>query len=241
MLVVASADTAPQAGEPLVLELDGRPVTVEVAGCVSYAPFHQSDGTGTVLCSEETFRQLTGAQGYTILDLQLHTGTTQAQVDALHQLAGDDCTFSDARMDNSSARGVYYSFALLVYGFLLLIALITMFNVVNSIAMSVAARTQQYGTFLAIGLSQRQLGRMVAAEAGSYILSGAAVGTAAGLPLNHFLFQQLIQHRWGDAWTVPWTALGLILLLLLVSVALAVYGPLKRLRALSVVETLQAQ
>ena len=229
MLVVASADTAPQAGEPLVLELDGRPVTVEVAGCVSYAPFHQSDGTGTVLCSEETFRQLTGAQGYTILDLQLHPGTTPAQVDALHQ------------MDNSSARGVYYSFALLVYGFLLLIALITMFNVVNSIAMSVAARTQQYGTFLAIGLSQRQLGRMVAAEAGSYILSGAAVGTAAGLPLNHFLFQQLIQHRWGDAWTVPWTALGLILLLLLVSVALAVYGPLKRLRALSVVETLQAQ
>lgn len=241
VLVVASADTAPQAGAPLVLELDGRPVTVEVAGCVSYAPFHQSDGTGTVLCSEETFQQLTGAQGYTILDLQLHPGTTQAQVDALHQLAGDDCTFSDARMDNSSARGVYYSFALLVYGFLLLIALITMFNVVNSIAMSVAARTQQYGTFLAIGLSQRQLGRMVAAEAGSYILSGAAVGTAAGLPLNHFLFQQLIQHRWGDAWTVPWTALGLILLLLLVSVALAVYGPLKRLRALSVVETLQAQ
>lgn len=241
VLVVGSEDTAPQVGEQLVLELDGRPVTTEVAGCVSYAPFHQSDGTGTVLCSEETFRQLTGAQGYTILDIQLRSGTTQAQVDALHQLAGDGYTFSDSRMGNSSARGAYYSFALLVYGFLLLIALITVFNVVNSLAMSVAARTRQYGTFLAIGLSQRQLRRMVSAEAGSYVLSGAAAGTVLGLVLNRFLFQQLISFRWGETWRIPWGALGLILLLLAVSVALAVYGPLKRLRKLSVVETLDAQ
>lgn len=241
VLVVSSTETAPQTGTPLTIQLNGQAHTVTVAGCVSYAPFHQSDGTGTVLCSEETFRQLTGAQGYTILDIQLRPGTTQAQVDRLHQLAGDGYTFSDARMDNSSARGAYYSFALLVYGFLLLIALITIFNVVNSIAMSTAARTQQYGTFRAIGLSQRQLRRMVAAEAGTYVLSGAAAGTVLGLLANRLLFQLLIHSRWGDAWRVPWAALGIILLVLLLSLVLAVHGPLKRLRQMSVLDTLHAQ
>ena len=51
---------------------------------------------------------------------------------------------------------------------LVLIALITIFNVMNSIAMSVAARMKQYGAFRAIGLTNRQLTRMIVAEAAAY-------------------------------------------------------------------------
>ena len=66
----------------------------------------------------------------------------------------------------------------------MVIALITIFNVVNSIAMSVASRTKQYGAFRAIGLSTRQLSKMVVAEAGAYALSGSVAGTVLGLLAN---------------------------------------------------------
>ena len=83
-------------------------------------------------------------------------------------------------MSNSSVRGTYYCFCLFIYGFLVLIALITVFNIINSITMSVAARTRQYGVFRAIGLSTRQLKKMIIAEACVYTITGSIIGTVLG-------------------------------------------------------------
>lgn len=101
------------------------------------------------ICSEETFRTLTGQDGYTILDLQLNADATDADVEAIRTQVGSGTTFSDDRRSNSEAIGAYYSFALFVYGFLSVIALIAVFNIVNSISMSVSARVRQYGAMRA--------------------------------------------------------------------------------------------
>ena len=119
----------------------------------------------TIICSETLFRELTGETNYTILDVQLTKQATEEDVNVIRRAAGANVIFSDRRSSNDEARGAYYSFALFVYGFLILIALITVFNIINSIAMSVSARIRQYGSMRAIGMSNRQLVRMIAAEA----------------------------------------------------------------------------
>lgn len=102
-------------------------------------------------------------------------------MNAIRAQAGTAVTFIDDRISNASARGTYYCFALFVYGFLAVIALIAVFNVINSIAMSVCARTRQYGVFRALGLTDRQLARMVTSEAATYTVLGGILGTALGL------------------------------------------------------------
>ena len=64
---------------------------------------------------------------------------------------------------------------------LAVIALIAVFNVVNSIAMSVSARMNEYGAMRAIGMSTGQMVRMVAAETASYVFWGIASGCSVGL------------------------------------------------------------
>ena len=145
------------------------------------------------------------------------------------------------RQDNSSTLGVYYCVWLFLYGFLALIALITVFNVINSIALSVSARTKQYGAFRAIGLSTRQLSRMVIAEASTYAITGCVVGTVLGLICNRVLFALLINSKWGDSWTIPWVELGIIVLIMVLSVVLAVRGPIKKMQKMSIVDTISAQ
>lgn len=115
------------------------------------------------------------------------------------------------------------------------------FNVINSIALSVAARTKQYGAFRAIGLSTHQLSRMVIAEAATYAVSGCIIGTLLGLICHKLLFSLLISYNWGEAWTMPFTELGIILLIVVLSVILAVYGPIQRIRKMSIVDTISAQ
>ena len=213
--------------------------TVPVAATLNYTPFATS--SDTVICSESLFTAITGQSGYTIIDVQLRHGKTDEQAEQIRQLAGSDYAFSNRMLSNSEVRGTYYAFALFFYGFLALIALITVFNIVNSISMSVSARMKQYGAMRAIGMSGRQLLRMVAAETLTYVVCGIVVGCAVGLPLNRFAFENMVTPNWGNAWYIPFGALGLILLIMLLAALLAIWSPAKRIRAMSIVDTISAQ
>lgn len=137
--------------------------------------------------------------------------------------------FSDERMGNRNTRGAYYCFGLFTYGFLILIALITLFNIINSMSMSVAAKRKQYRIFRAIGLSNRQLTKMIVAEASAYAITGTICGSVLGIVFNKILFSKLIAYRWGDAWRVPLTELGIIIVVI-IAVILAVRTPIRKLR-----------
>ncbi len=240
-LVVKESDSTIKVGDTITILADGTLQEIEIVGILSDCPFSNAAGVGLIICSEDSFRQMTGLTDFTVIDIQLVRGASDSEVSAIHQMVGTQYTFSDERLGNSSTRGIYYCFNLFVYGFLVLIALITIFNVVNSIAMSVASRTKQYGAFRAIGLSTRQLSKMVVAEAGAYALSGSVAGTVLGLLANRLLFAMLIGQKWGEPWGIPWSELGVILLILLFSVALAVYGPIKRIHSMTIVDTICAQ
>ena len=54
-----------------------------------------------------------------------------------------DSTVSDKRITNSESQSSYYTGAVFIYGFLIFIALITVFNIFNSMNASVASRTRQ--------------------------------------------------------------------------------------------------
>ena len=160
-LVVYEPQNTIQVGDTVSLNIDGQYKEIKIVGMLSDSPFFNAADVGTVICSEDTFRQITGQTDYTIIDMQLTKQATDADVDEIHRTYGAGYSFIDKRMDNSNTLSVYYCVWLFLYGFLVLIALITVFNIINSIAMSVAARTEQYGAFRAIGLSNRQLSKMM--------------------------------------------------------------------------------
>lgn len=228
-------------GDLITLELGSGNKEVSIAGVLSYTPFSRAAGAENIVCSESLFRELTGEDGYAVLDIQLDRDASEADVDELRSLAGERMVFSDKRMSNSGARGAYYSFAIFVYGFLVVIALISAFNIINSIAMSVSARMKQYGAMRAIGMSSRQLRRMVSAEAVTYAVCGIILGTLAGLATNRQLFLWLVSARWGDPWYLPLRAMAVIILAVLISVIWAVREPSKRIRDMSIVDTISAK
>lgn len=89
---------------------------------------------------------------------------------------------------------------------------------------------KQYGAFRAIGLSDGQLTRMIVAEACTYAVVGFICGGALGIMLNKILFQKMVTFHWGMAWSVPLVELGLVMVIIVVSVILAVRGPVKRIK-----------
>ena len=227
-------------GEELTLDIGGGEKNVKVSGLLAESMFDVTDESANLICSEELFRELTGETDYTIIDIQFNSSVTDQDVEEIRNLAGENVTVSDNRMENSEARGGYYSFALFLYGFLAVIALISVFNIINSISMSVSARIREYGAMRAIGMSSRQMVRMVAAEAVIYVAWGILIGCAAGLLLNYKVYDLLITDRWGTPWYLPAGALAVIVAAVVLAAAAAVRGPAKRIREMSIVDTISA-
>jgi putative ABC transport system permease protein len=240
-LIVFEQGNTALIGDQVTLHTENNSADITIVGSLSSSPFNNAPDVGTIICSENTFRQLTGQADYTIIDLQLSKNATETDVDRIHRLVSKEFLFSDERLGNSSVKGSYYSFGLFIYGFMTLIALITIFNIINSTAMSVSARMKQYGTFRAIGLSHRQLIKMILAEASTYAITGCICGGIIGLILNKFLYEKLVTFHWGEQWSVPFAEIAIIIAIVILSVILSVHGPAKRIRNMSIVDTISAQ
>lgn len=214
--------------------------TVEIAGMMTSNPFSnngRTDGDVILICSDETFVRLTGQEGYSIASVQMVPGATDEDAEAIHDLVRGRYEFSDRREEADSST--FFAFSLFLYGFLGIIALITMLNIVNSISMSVSARTKQYGAMRAVGMDGGQLTGMIAAEAATYALAGWVLGCGAGLPLSKLLYDKLVTaHFPYFTWTLPGSSLLIILLFVLLATIAAVYAPAKRMREMAVTETI---
>lgn len=111
----------------------------------------------------------------------------------------------------------------------------------HTINLGVAAKMKEYGSMRAIGMSNRQLIKMIIAEAGTYAISGVIWGCIIGLPMHWVIYVSLITNIWGTAWSVPFIPLILIIAIVLLTSLLAVKGPAKRLQRMSIVENISAQ
>lgn len=212
--------------------------SLKVSAVLSHTPFDQAQGTENVICSEALFESLTGQQDYTIIDIQLKRSAADEDTERLRSLAGENVSFSDRRMKNQETKGAYYGYAVFLYGFLIIIAMICAFHIMNSIAMSVSSRMRQYGAMRAVGMSSGQLMKMVAAEAGTYALLGIASGCAIGLWIHRFIYERMVTYRWGDPWDVPAGEIAVIAVVAGIAVVLAVRGPVGQIREMSVVDTI---
>ena len=68
----------------------------------------------------------------------------------------------------------------LVYGLLLLSVIVALLGIVNTLALAVHERTRELGLLRAVGMSKRQVRRMVRAESVITALIGAVLGSSSG-------------------------------------------------------------
>lgn len=214
--------------------------TVTITGLLKYSPFTNSgstEGKIDLICSEETFQRLTGEKDYGIIDVQLTDEATDEEVGAIGERVNSTYQFVDRR--DEADRSTFWAFSLFIYGFLVIIALITVLNIINSIAMSVSARTRQYGAMRAVGMDSRQLTRMIAAEAVTYAACGSIVGIMFGLPLHKLLYDRLITaHFPYYSWEFPSLALMIIVLFIVCASVCAFITPARRICRLPITETI---
>ncbi len=191
-----------------------------------------------VICSQETFERLTGEKNYSLIGIRLNAEADDTTLKQISKLAESDVIFSDHREINVSDNATFMATQVVVYGFLAIISMITLFYTMNSISISVVTRTKQYGAMRAVGMSDKQLTRMISAEALTYAASGLIVGCGIGIPLSRFLHNRLVTRYFGTLWHLPVAMLCVIIVFVFACSVISVYAPAKRMRNMAITATI---
>ncbi|MER7955580.1 FtsX-like permease family protein [Streptomyces sp. NPDC096030] len=94
----------------------------------------------------------------------------------------------------------------IVYGLLALAIIVAVLGVVNTLALSVVERTREIGLMRAIGLSRRQLRRMIRLESVVIALFGALLGLALGMGWGTAA-QKLLALEGLGVLEIPWSTI----------------------------------
>lgn len=214
----------------------------KVAAILKVNPFSddgESDGKINIITSNKGFYRLTNIKDSSLLLIQMNKNSSDNDFKKIKELFDENYIVKDMRQQNTSAS--YIAFSSFIYSFLLIISLVTVLNIMNSISISVSSRINQYGDMIAIGMTKKQVNKMIAAEAFTYAISGGLIGCLIAIPINKLLYNTLISSHFTFAvWTFPIFPLGIILLFILFATAASLYAPYKLIKNKSTVNLMNS-
>jgi ABC-type antimicrobial peptide transport system permease subunit len=125
----------------------------------------------------------------------------------------------------------------IVYALLGLSVIVSLFGIINTLVLSVFERTRELGMLRAIGMTRRQVRRMVRHESIVTALIGATFGIAVGMFLAGIVTHAL--SKYGIVFAVPYLSLVVFGGIAILAGMLAAILPARRASKLNVLEALQ--
>jgi putative ABC transport system permease protein len=219
-------------GSPLTLTTsNGRPVPARVAAIND----PEGDLTGDVLISQASFDAHFPRPSDMYVFVRTADGTSSAVTEGIERaVAGFPEVDSHTRSGWLDFRGKdAQQFIMLLYVLLALSVIVSLFGMVNALVLTVFERTREIGMMRAVGMTRRQVRRMVRHESVITALIGAGLGLPLGVAIAAAMAAAL-----DTPFVLPVGPLVIFTIVAVIAGVLAAIAPARRASRLNVLNAL---
>jgi putative ABC transport system permease protein len=227
-------------GDTITLPGADGPVTLRVLGAIE----DYTCSRGTVLVDRRRYRQQFDAHLIDTFTVYLPPG---ADVQSVRQRLQESPLATEQAfcvLTREALRGHILGLVLglyrLAYVQEIMVAVVSLLAMVTALLLSVLHRRRELGLLRAVGATPQQVFRSVLAEALLMAILGTATGLVVGVPLEWYTVRILLFVETGTllAMQFPWATAATILVLMLISAALASLLPALRTGRMRIAEAI---
>ncbi|PEV31509.1 ABC transporter permease [Bacillus thuringiensis] len=142
--------------------------------------------------------------------------------------------------ENKTKKEEKLTLQVLAYGFITVISLISNVNILNTITISIMTRRKELAALKSIGMSQKDLKKMITYEALIYGFSGSLQGIFFGCILSYIIYLA-ISDMLKMTWTIPYEACIITFVSALIISYLSVLNPLKKIQQDNIIDNIREQ
>ncbi len=187
--------------------------------------------------------KITGDDAYSRMFIMANLDVSNAPItDYLQALTKQDAGYNymDKVAESIQAKNDERTSSIFLYGFIGVIALIAFLNILNTVSTNLILRTKEFAVLKAIGMTQKQVNKMIILEGVMYGLFAAVYGILIGTAMNygiHRLFSDVLDITW----TIPWSNMGIAFAGAMITALAATIWPMRRLKQINIVDALRKE
>jgi putative ABC transport system permease protein len=220
-----------------LLSGSGRATTLEVRATYNPPPFYQLLGSVSILKS--SFDELYDRPRNQFTFINVPGDPTPTAEQPIEQALS---TFPDAKVQTREAwiteqDEEFNQFLTMLYVLLALSVIISIFGMINTLALAVFERTRELGMLRAVGMTRWQARTMIGTESVITALIGAAIGLPLGIFLAALVTRALDQYE--VRYAIPLVSLIAFAIVAVLVGLLAAIMPAQRAARLNVLQALQ--
>ncbi|MGQ8872239.1 ABC transporter permease [Paenibacillus sp. TSA_86.1] len=220
--------------------------TVTVVGTADQAPLsgkYTESAVIQMITTPKVIENITGDSAYDRIFIQANPETDNgAIVGYFKSLVQQDAGYNyrDRVEEMKQARNDALTLNIFLYGFIGVIAAIAFLNILNTVSTNLILRTKEFAVLKAIGMTQKEIRKMVLLEGVFYGVFAAVYGSFLGTALSYgvsYLMRNAVQIEW----VMPWGSILISSLGAIAATLLASYWPLRRLERIQITDGLRGE
>lgn len=225
---------------------------VKVAAIMDVQPFSDLDYQGVlnVIGSKNTVKNIIEGNQQQMKNFKV----TDVGIKIKNESYLDKIDKSLKKIENTNAGIGYYNkiesaksekayklqMSILLMGFIIVITLISAVNIVNTVTTNILLRNKEIAALKAIGMTRKQVRKMITFEGVLFGLYGGIIGSVAGTILAYLLYNPMSNIR-DFKFTLPWNSIIISIVAVIIMGYVSALIPLRRLSKQNIIDSIRGE
>ncbi len=225
---------------------------VKVAAIVDVEPFSGDENyeSLSIIASEKTAQSLIEGNKH----LEDQYGVNNLDIRLTDDKYADEVDEALRNLENTTPGIMYYNriqsakeekaqklqMMILLMGFTIVVSLISAVNIINTVTTNILLRKKELSALKAIGMTKKQMRRMITFEGVLFGIYGGVIGSILGTGLSYMLYDPMNSLR-HFAFSLPWESIIIAMVAVVVMGYVSALIPLRRLKKENIIEGIRGE